>query len=151
MSDVSVRRKVLRMGMHCADVSNPAKPFAVYEKWVERVMEEFYQQGDKERELGLSISPFMDRNHPQAAKCQIGFIKFIVRPLYDAWTKLLTNLQKTVSYHCPSTVWRFLPFYACAFLAVLESQNLTFSSDLAQPILIRSLSLSISLSYFVAP
>ena len=56
-------------------------------------MEEFYQQGDAERALGLPISPFYDRNNKQMAKCQIGFIKFIVRPLYSTFTELATSLR----------------------------------------------------------
>ena len=34
MNGINVRRKVMRMSLHCADVSNPAKIFSVYEKWV---------------------------------------------------------------------------------------------------------------------
>ena len=30
--------------MHCADLSNPAKPLPMYRKWVDRVMEEFFRQ-----------------------------------------------------------------------------------------------------------
>jgi hypothetical protein len=80
----------------CADVSNPAKIFHVYEKWANLVMEEFYQQGDLERELKLPISPFYDRNNQQMAKCQIGFIKFIVRPLYTTFTELATSLRDEI-------------------------------------------------------
>ena len=96
MTDITVRRKMLRMCLHCADVSNPTKKFSVYEKWAHKVMEEFYQQGDKERELGMTISPFMDRNNPQVAKCQLGFIKFIVRPLYLSFCELVTTLKDEV-------------------------------------------------------
>lgn len=34
-------------------------------------MEEFYLQGDKERELGMSISQFMDRANTNVPKCQV--------------------------------------------------------------------------------
>ena len=96
MTDIAVRRKMLRMCLHCADVSNPTKDFQVYEKWAHLVMEEFYQQGDRERELGIAISPFMDRNKPQVAKCQLGFIKFIVRPLYMSFCELVTSLKDEI-------------------------------------------------------
>jgi hypothetical protein len=104
MSDVSVRRKMLRMCVHCADVSNPAKNFHVYEKWAHLVMEEFYQQGDKERHLGMTISPFMDRTNPQVAKCQLGFIKFIVRPLYVAFCELVTSLKDEITSNLDKNV-----------------------------------------------
>src|SRR4029434_7283429 len=46
--------------VHCADLSNPTKPLAVYRQWTERIMEEFFRQGDKERERGMEISPMCD-------------------------------------------------------------------------------------------
>ena len=39
--------------LHAADVSNPFKPWILSEKWTERVLSEFWSQGDKERDLGL--------------------------------------------------------------------------------------------------
>uniref|UniRef100_A0AAZ3NRF1 Phosphodiesterase n=1 Tax=Oncorhynchus tshawytscha TaxID=74940 RepID=A0AAZ3NRF1_ONCTS len=51
------RIQVLRNMVHCADLSNPTKPLVVYREWTERIMEEFFRQGDKERERGMEISP----------------------------------------------------------------------------------------------
>eukprot|EP00727_Mastigamoeba_balamuthi_P009139 m51a1_g4848 putative high affinity cgmp-specific 3 -cyclic phosphodiesterase 9a (533) ;mRNA; r:254400-258344 len=39
--------------------------------------------GDREREEGLTVSPFMDRQTADTAKCQLAFIKFIVRPMSE--------------------------------------------------------------------
>ncbi len=38
-------------------------------------------QGDEESDLGLPISPYMDRKHPQLAKLQESFINHLVAPL----------------------------------------------------------------------
>ncbi|KAF1784950.1 HD/PDEase domain [Phytophthora cactorum] len=46
-------RLVLQMALHAADVSNPTKSLRTYLVWTERIKQEFYQQGDKERELLL--------------------------------------------------------------------------------------------------
>ena len=52
-------------------------------------MEEFYQQGDQERELGMQVTPFLDRTKPiPEHKFQSGFINGIVLPLYEAFTKV---------------------------------------------------------------
>lgn len=44
------------------------------------LLDEFFLQGDKERELGLPFSPLCDRNNTLVAESQIGFIEFIVEP-----------------------------------------------------------------------
>ena len=76
---------VLRIVMKMADVSNPAKPVDIAVKWTERVIEEFFNQGDRERAAGLDISPFMDRSTTDVPKTQVGFISFMITPLYDAF------------------------------------------------------------------
>ena len=87
--DKNVLMQVL---MKCADVSNPTKEWSVYSEWIERITGEFHHQGDLERELGLEISPFMNRlNENNGMNAQKGFIEFIVYPLYEAlecWTPI---------------------------------------------------------------
>ena len=65
--------------IHSADISNPTKPFNIYLKWAKLVVEEFCQQGDKEKELGLVCT--CDRNKVQLNKNQIGFIDYVVEGL----------------------------------------------------------------------
>ena len=57
--------------MHCADLGNPTRPLDIYRKWTERVMEEFFLQGDRERELGLPVTPAFDRFNITVAKVRI--------------------------------------------------------------------------------
>ena len=57
--------------VHCADLSNPTKPLELYRQWCERIMEEFFQQGDRERESGLDISPMCDRYNATIEKSQV--------------------------------------------------------------------------------
>lgn len=57
--------------VHCADLSGPTKPLHLYRRWCDRIMEEFFQQGDKEREAGLEISPMCDRNNATIEKSQV--------------------------------------------------------------------------------
>jgi len=52
-------------------------------------MEESFKQGDKERELGLDLSPLCDRNTVNVAKCQVGFISYIVHPLWETMAELV--------------------------------------------------------------
>ena len=46
------RMLILKMGLHVADISSATKATPVYMQWHSRVMEEFFAQGDRERELG---------------------------------------------------------------------------------------------------
>jgi len=39
--------------LHLADVSNSSKPFDICRAWAWRVLDEFFAQGDAEKELGL--------------------------------------------------------------------------------------------------
>ena len=36
---------LLESALHMADISNPVKPWEIYQRWLSRVMEEFYNQG----------------------------------------------------------------------------------------------------------
>uniref|UniRef100_A0A673YS21 Phosphodiesterase n=1 Tax=Salmo trutta TaxID=8032 RepID=A0A673YS21_SALTR len=65
------RIQVLRNMVHCADLSNPTKPLVVYREWTERIMEEFFRQGDKERERGMEISPMCDKHTASVEKSQV--------------------------------------------------------------------------------
>ncbi|KAI9358881.1 hypothetical protein DFJ73DRAFT_640136, partial [Zopfochytrium polystomum] len=82
------RMLIMQMMMKCSDVSNPTKAWPEYSRWIDRICQEWYLQGDREKALGLPVSPFMNRDSPSAnnpASAQSGFINFIVAPLFDAF------------------------------------------------------------------
>ncbi|KAL5275796.1 dnc family protein [Megaselia abdita] len=83
------RIQVLENLVHCADLSNPTKPLNLYTRWVKLLMEEFFLQGDKERENGMDISPMCDRDNATIEKSQVGFIDYIVHPLWETWADLV--------------------------------------------------------------
>uniref|UniRef100_A0AAY4E244 Phosphodiesterase n=1 Tax=Denticeps clupeoides TaxID=299321 RepID=A0AAY4E244_9TELE len=83
------RIQVLRNMVHCADLSNPTKSLELYRQWTDRIMEEFFQQGDRERERGMEISPMCDKHTASVEKSQVGFIDYIVHPLWETWADLV--------------------------------------------------------------
>lgn len=89
--DPADKDKLLCMGVgiHLADISNPTKPWELTHKWTELLFEEFFKQGDKEREMGLKISDLMDRTNTNIAKAQLGFIDVIVMPAYENFSKFI--------------------------------------------------------------
>lgn len=68
--------KVLQNMVHCSDLSNPTKPLDLYRKWTDRIMEEFFRQGDLERQQGLDISPMCDRLTASVEKTQVPRLSF---------------------------------------------------------------------------
>ncbi|GFT09624.1 cGMP-inhibited 3',5'-cyclic phosphodiesterase A [Trichonephila clavipes] len=75
------RLLVMQMAIKLSDINGPCKCQQLHMQWTYRIAEEFYEQGDEERSLGLPISRFMDRNNPQLAKLQESFIGHLVAPL----------------------------------------------------------------------
>ena len=75
--------QVLQNMVHCSDLSNPTKSLELYRKWLGRLMEEFFRQGDMERERGLELSPMCDRLNVTIEKSQVIIINlFISSPAF---------------------------------------------------------------------
>ncbi|XP_059847391.1 cAMP-specific 3',5'-cyclic phosphodiesterase 4C-like isoform X4 [Hypanus sabinus] len=89
LDNYSDRIQVLQNMVHCADLSNPTKPLHLYRTWVDKIMMEFFRQGDQERERGMDISPMCDKHTASIEKTQVGFIDFIVHPLWETWADLV--------------------------------------------------------------
>ncbi|XP_061594565.1 cAMP-specific 3',5'-cyclic phosphodiesterase 4D isoform X3 [Cololabis saira] len=89
LDNYSDRIQVLQNMVHCADLSNPTKPLELYRKWTDRIMGELFTQGDREREKGMEISPMCDKQSASVEKTQVGFIDYIVHPLWEAWADLV--------------------------------------------------------------
>ncbi|XP_039723805.1 3',5'-cyclic-AMP phosphodiesterase 4C [Pteropus medius] len=89
LDNYSDRIQVLQNLVHCADLSNPTKPLPLYRQWTDRIMAEFFQQGDRERESGLDISPMCDKHTASVEKSQVGFIDYIAHPLWETWADLV--------------------------------------------------------------
>jgi len=89
---------LLETGLHASDVSNPCKPRLIMLGWTERVLEEFWAQGDEEQKLNLEVSPLCDRQSGQKSipKGQIGFINFVVMPLFSPIVQLVPEVKAAV-------------------------------------------------------
>uniref|UniRef100_A0A8C2KZZ3 Phosphodiesterase n=1 Tax=Cyprinus carpio TaxID=7962 RepID=A0A8C2KZZ3_CYPCA len=89
LDNYSDRIQVLQNMVHCADLSNPTKPLELYRQWTNRIMVEFFTQGDRERDKGMEISPMCDKHNASIEKSQVGFIDYIVHPLWETWADLV--------------------------------------------------------------
>ena len=52
----------VQMALKCADISNQTRLWDLCQNWSLRIMEEFFRQGDAERDLHLPISFLCDRH-----------------------------------------------------------------------------------------
>lgn len=90
---VDHKESMMKMFIKAADVSNETRPMDVAEPWLECLLQEFFQQSDAEKLEGLPTAPFMDREKVTKSSAQIGFIKFVLIPLYEALSELFPSFQ----------------------------------------------------------
>lgn len=89
--------RCLSLLLHAADVGNPTKPWKVYRKWTDKIMEEFRDQYDHEERLGVSHG-FFEPEKP-VPEFQIGFIQFVVSPLFTQINKINgLEMEKALHY-----------------------------------------------------
>lgn len=99
--------------MKLAYNNNAMRSFKAY-----RLIEEFWEEGDKERSLGLEIGMLNDRHKVVVPKSQVGFINFVTLPLWKAWAsyvspgadtiqlkRLRENLERWSTLSPPSTLF----------------------------------------------
>ena len=95
----SDRALVLCSVVHNADLANCAKTWNLAKAWTYRLMDEFCEEGDEERRLGLEVGPLNDRETLNVPKGQVGFINFIALPLWNAWVDYVAPGATTVQLH----------------------------------------------------
>jgi len=91
--DPGKRHFIIEMFVHAADISNSAKQFEIARNWAYLVVDEFFTQGEREKDLGLPVSPFMDKDLTNIATLQMNFIEFMVFPLYSSLIMLFPTLS----------------------------------------------------------
>ena len=66
-------------------------------------MEEFFKQGDREKQQGLEFSPLCDRHNTMVPQSQISFIDFIVVPTLTVCGDMITTVLGGVVCEDPWT------------------------------------------------
>lgn len=84
------------MCLKCADVGHVTKSVELHKIWTMRITEEFFNQGDKERELNIPVSAGMDRNTVDLSSSQCFFIGNIVLPMVELFVNVLPNCNDRV-------------------------------------------------------
>ena len=82
---------VMQMILKSGDLGHPSRVRHLHLTWSELITEEFFQQGDRERKNGMNVSAMMDRHTCNVVTSQIGFISFLVMPIYSAFAPYIGN------------------------------------------------------------
>ena len=82
---------VMQMILKSGDLGHPSRVRQLHLTWSELITEEFFQQGDRERKNGMNVSAMMDRHTCNIVTSQIGFISFLVLPIYGAFASYIGN------------------------------------------------------------
>jgi len=83
------RRMLLQVFMHTSDLGHCCRPWDVHKGLVVDLEEEFFRQGDRERDLGVPVMPMMDRTKDSAAAGQGFFLEKLVCPLLEPFCQFI--------------------------------------------------------------
>ncbi|KAH3759290.1 3'5'-cyclic nucleotide phosphodiesterase [Pelomyxa schiedti] len=88
MQNKEHRTQLLCVAIKTADISNVMRPHKPMMYWVSQLTQEFYNQGDQEKALGVPVSPFTDRSEgvTKLSKLQTNFINIIAEPLLTTFS-----------------------------------------------------------------
>jgi cAMP-specific phosphodiesterase 4 len=88
--------KILVMNnlLHSADVSNPCRTWEVTHPWAMKVLEEFFSQGDQEKNLGVPVGFLNDRDKLNRPNSQIGFLEFMIVPYFASQIRLWPTMSE---------------------------------------------------------
>ncbi|XP_046328914.1 high affinity cGMP-specific 3',5'-cyclic phosphodiesterase 9A-like isoform X5 [Haliotis rufescens] len=95
-TDKEHRSVLLMILIKVADISNEVRPMEVAEPWLDCLLQEFFNQSDLEKLEGLPVAPFMDRDKVTKPSSQVGFIKFVLLPLFEALGSLFPKVEPEI-------------------------------------------------------
>ena len=93
-TEFDTKQQIIEFAVHAADVSTQTRPFEVAVEWTILLFEEFFHQGDMEKEQGVAVSFLCDRETTQIAQSQPGFVNFILAPLFSIVSEIMPEVKQ---------------------------------------------------------
>lgn len=96
---------LLNSAIKFADLNHSSKPLPLHLAWTSRITNEFWELGDKERQLGMPVSPLCDRKtDTNIPKSQIGFFQFVCVPYAEVHLRTTNCIYVRLihAYQCAS-------------------------------------------------
>eukprot|EP01012_Entosiphon_sulcatum_P008168 TRINITY_DN14336_c0_g1_i1.p1 TRINITY_DN14336_c0_g1~~TRINITY_DN14336_c0_g1_i1.p1 ORF type:complete len:602 (+),score=83.53 TRINITY_DN14336_c0_g1_i1:27-1808(+) len=88
--------ELLVMALKAARLSNAYAPISRHLQWVARLFEARFAAGDVQKELGLSVDYFSDRDHPDHANSEVSWLTYTVLPFLKAFREARPEIQKAI-------------------------------------------------------
>jgi cAMP-specific phosphodiesterase 4 len=92
LSQPGTKTLIMNVILHGADVSNTCRSWEVTYAWANATIDEFFDQGDREKEFGIPVQFLNDRDTLNRPNSQIGFIEFMITPFFAAELRILRGL-----------------------------------------------------------
>ena len=92
----SAKAQLMDMITHACDFGYTTSHFETVKQWTYLLFEEFFEQGDLEKEKNLPVSFLCDRDTTQIAKAQPGFYGFVVLPLYKSMIECIPGAMEAL-------------------------------------------------------
>jgi len=77
----------------CSDLSASTKPWDIQKMITDKIFEEFFQQGDAEKNYGETPIPMYDRDVANIPEIELGFLDYVSGPTYRNIAKMLPELE----------------------------------------------------------
>ena len=86
------KKSLLALVLHAADISNAAKPWHLQQLFTMQILQEFFAQGDALKQRDMPLPPLLNRTTTSIPDSQIGFIAYLVKPLYESMSSKYKKL-----------------------------------------------------------
>lgn len=105
--NADVKYSLRNLLVHVADNSYSLKPWDICSHWANALSEEFFKQGDLERNYKMPMQPLNDRVRANVAHAQIVNIQHIIVPQTKLLVQLLPELR-SCKHHMWLNLWRWI-------------------------------------------
>ena len=82
--------------IHMADLGHNCKKYEISKQWVKLLCEEFWIQGDKEKNMGIPVSFLCDRDKIDVPASQVNFLRGFIISSFDSLIEIFPNLKFTM-------------------------------------------------------
>lgn len=97
---------LLKMIMKCADLSFFARRADIAHMWASRLSNEFYVEGDIERDAGVRVTKYMDRKVDDVSELLLLMANAVVLPMWKLWAQYTNDNRQVEIVERNIEIWK---------------------------------------------